>query len=136
MLSLVYQTSLWLMYTKYAPGFVFASEDMCLFRVRVRRNMSIGVGCLLSILCGRLGSARILNDLSCLFLWLILRTSGFYDGFGLGRNSLRRSLLATLFVGGIVCLCCVPNPLIERRTSVFRDWVFRSSCIWVSLHLP
>ena len=94
-------------------------EDMCLFRGRVCRNMSLGVACLLSILCGRLGSARILSDLSCLFLWLILRTLGFYDGFGLGRNSLRRSLLATLFVGGIVCLCCVPNPLIERRTSVF-----------------
>ena len=111
-------------------------ENMCLFRGRVCRNMSIWVGCLLSILYGRLEFARILSDLSCLFLWLVLRTSGFYDGFGLGRNFLRRSLLATLFVGGIACLCCVPDPLIEKHTFVFRDWVFRSNYIWAFLHLP
>ena len=111
-------------------------ENMCLFRGRVCRNMSIWVGCLLSILYGRLEFARILSDLSCLSHWLVLRTSGFYDGFGLGCNFLCRSLLANLFAGGLTCLCCVPDPLIEKHTFVFRDWVFRSNCIWAFLHLP
>ena len=108
-------------------------ENMCLFRGRVCRNMIIGVGCLLSILYGRLEFARILSDLSCLFLWLVLRTSGFYDGFGLGCNFLCRSLLANLFAGGLTCLCCVPDPLVEMHTSVFRDWVFCSNYIWAFL---
>ena len=111
--------------------------DMCLFRGRVSRNTSIGVDCLLSISCVHIESARILDDPSCLSHWLVSRTLGFYDpGFGSGCNFLCRSFLGCLFVGGIACLCCVPDPLIEKHTFVFRDWVFRSNCIWAFLHLP
>ena len=93
---------------------------MRLFRVMVYRNMSIGVGCLSNIWCDRFVFARTSHDPSCLILRLVLGTLGSYDASAVGGSFLLHICSGSLFVGGLVCLCCNPNPLVERYIFAFR----------------
>ena len=106
--------------------------DMCLFRGRVSRNTSIGVDCLLSILCIRIEFARILDNPNRPFRWLVLWTLGFYcPVYLLKHNSWHRCFLGYLSLGGFACLCCNADPPTGTGTSVFRDWVTCNNYTWV-----
>ena len=106
--------------------------DMCLFRGKVCRSTSIGVDCLLSILCIRIGFARILDNPSYLFRWLVLWTLGFYClVYLLGCNPWCWCFPGYPFVGGFACLCCAADLSTGMGISVFHDWVTCNNCTWV-----